>query len=64
MDSCKMDAEELNKRESHKMKCKKCGAEYKYFEVIARMDSAGLPDNLVWINGCKNCGGMDYEEIA
>ena len=58
-----MDSDELEKHESHVMKCKKCGAEYKYFEVVARMDSAGLPDNLVWISGCKKCGAINYEEI-
>lgn len=45
------------------MRCKKCGTEHKYFEVVSFMDSCELPGNLVWMNGCTKCGAIDYEEI-
>lgn len=45
------------------MVCKKCGAEYKYFDVVMRMDSSELPGDLVWMTSCKECGAIDYREI-
>lgn len=59
-----MDRADLEKHTNHKMKCKSCGETYSYFDVVAYMDSCELPGNLIWINGCKKCGGMDYEEIS
>ena len=58
-----MERKELLKHTDSIMRCKNCGEEYKYFEVVAEMDSAGLPGELIWINGCKKCGGIHYDEI-
>lgn len=56
-----MKRDELEKRRNHKMTCKNCGKVYRFDEVVAMMDSSGLPGDLMVINSCS-CGGMNYEE--
>lgn len=57
-----MNKEKLDEHINNIMVCKKCGKEYKYLEVISYMDSCELPGDLLWIKGCKNCGGIHYDE--
>lgn len=59
-----MKRSELEKHIGNTMRCKKCGATYKFEDVVAIMDSCELPGNAWWINGCKNCGGINYDESS
>ena len=58
-----MKRDELYKHENNIMRCKKCGAEYKYFEIVARGDSCELPGNMLWMRSCKKCGECIFDEI-
>jgi len=58
-----MQREELEKHKDNKMICKKCGRVHRYFEVVAKFDSSELPGDLLWMNSCKGCGCLDFEEV-
>ena len=58
-----MRREELEKHTKNKMRCKNCGKEFDYFDIVMFMDSADLPGNLVSMVACDNCGKFGFDEI-
>lgn len=58
-----MERERLERHSENIMVCKNCGERFKFSEVVSFLDSCELPGDLLWINGCKKCGGIHYDEI-